>query len=281
VDFPENRVCHLHAYRHQLEDSFQETGKGYYLDMDLQPLSREHVLDFTIQQLHLESVSSRLSGLIHRKSEGNPLYIEELIRTLISHDLLEKNPVTGQHTVKPLSGKIQIPDTLRGLVASSVDRLDKEIKDVLKNASVIGRSFLYRLLKIIEGRSDLLDDHLSVLVNENLIKEKCADPELEYFFYHDLIKDAVYETILLKERKELHRKVAEAIEILFADQIDKFYSLLSYHFAKASEWNKARRYFALAGDQAGKIAGDSEALAHYKKAVTGGCTDCGGGERVM
>ena len=47
------------------------------------------------------------------------------------------------------------------------------------------------------------------------------------------------------------------------------------------EWNKARRYFALAGDQAGKIAGDSEALAHYKKAVTGGCTDCGGGERVM
>ncbi|MFN2358962.1 MAG: hypothetical protein ABR534_14620 [Desulfotignum sp.] len=59
-------------------------------------------------------------------------------------------------------------------MASSVDRLDKEIKDVLKNASVIGRSFLYRLLKIIEGRSDLLDDHLSVLVNENLVNEKCA-----------------------------------------------------------------------------------------------------------
>jgi predicted ATPase len=119
-----------------------------------------------------------------------------LIHTLISHDLLEKKPVTGQHTVKPLSGKIQIPDTLRGLVTSSVDRLDSQSKDVLKKASVIGRSFLYRLLKIIEGRSDLLDDHLSVLITENLIKEKCADPELEYYFYHDLIKDAVYETIL-------------------------------------------------------------------------------------
>jgi predicted ATPase len=72
------------------------------------------------------------------------------------------------------------------------------------------------------------------------------------------VKDAVYETILLKKREDLHRKVAEAIEILFKDRVEKFYSLLSYHFAKASEWNRARRYFALAGDQANKIAGDSE-----------------------
>jgi predicted ATPase len=152
----------------------------------------QDVVDFTRQQLHLEAISSQLTGLIHRKSEGNPLYMEALIRTLISRDLVEKNPVTGQHTLKPLSGKIQIPDTLRGLVASSVDRLDKEIKDVLKKASVIGRSFLYRLLKSIEDKGDVLDTHLSVLINENLIREKTIDPELEYYFYHDLIKDAVY-----------------------------------------------------------------------------------------
>ncbi len=253
---------------YHLKNMFNETFSRCYLHIALQPLSKKNVLDFTRQQLNHESVSSQLIGLIHRKSEGNPLYMEELLRTLISQDLLEKNPVTGQYTLKPVSGKIQIPDTLRGLVTSSVDKLDKQIVEVLKKASIIGRSFFYRLLKSIENQSDVLDSHLSVLINENLIKEKTANPELEYYFYHDLIKDAVYDTILLKERKELHKKVAEAIETLFKDQIEKFYSLLSYHFAKASEWNSARRYFALAGDQANKIAGDSEALAHYKKALS-------------
>jgi class 3 adenylate cyclase/tetratricopeptide (TPR) repeat protein len=252
----------------RVENSFDVSLQRVYTRIDLKALPKEDITEIAVRQLGLTSISSQLSGLIHRKSEGNPLYLEELIRMLTDNDLLEKNLATGQYTIRPLSGKIQIPDTLRGLVSSSVDNLDKNIKEVLKTASVIGRSFLYRLLKSIEGQGDVLDVHLSVLINQNLIKEKEVHPELEYYFYHDLIKDAVYETILLKERKELHLKIAETIELLFEDQIEKFYSLLSYHYSKASEWNKASRYFRLAGDQANQIAGDSEALAHYKKAIS-------------
>jgi class 3 adenylate cyclase/tetratricopeptide (TPR) repeat protein len=252
----------------KIERNFNATLKNFYTRINLHPLGETDVIDMAVKKLGIGSISSQLCGLIQRKCEGNPLYIEELIRTITTNDLLEKNITTGQYTLKPLSGKIQIPDSLRGLVSASVDKLDKNIKEVLKTASAIGRSFLYRLLKGIESQSDVLDVHLSVLVNQNLIREKTLNPELEYYFYHDLIKDAVYESILLQERKELHLKIAETIELLFKDQIEKFFSLLSYHYAKASEWNKASLYFRLAGDQANRIAGDSEALAHYKKAIS-------------
>jgi tetratricopeptide (TPR) repeat protein len=167
-----------------------------------------------------------------------------------------------------LSGKVAIPDTLRGMVASSIDRLDEDMKELLKTASVIGRNFFYRLLEAIEDSGENLDNNLSMLMVENLIREKTDNPELEYFFYHDLIRDAAYETILLKHREKLHRKVGEAIENIFHDQIEKFYGLLSYHFAKAAQWNKAQKYLIKAGDQANRIASDSEALSHYKKAMS-------------
>jgi tetratricopeptide (TPR) repeat protein len=146
--------------------------------------------------------------------------------------------------------------------------LDKDIKDLLRVASVIGRNFLYSLLEAIEDSSKSLDNNLSILIGENLIREKTENPELAYFFYHDLIRDAAYETILLKNREQLHRRVGEAIESIFYDQIERFYGLLSYHFAKASQWNKAQKYLIKAGDQANRIAGDSEALSYYKKAMS-------------
>jgi class 3 adenylate cyclase/tetratricopeptide (TPR) repeat protein len=245
----------------------QKEYSGHYSEIILEPLSRETILELAGKKLNFEPISSELSGLIHRKCEGNPLYLEELFRTLNHGNLIEKNEATGQYTITPLAGKVPIPDTLRGIVESSIDRLDEDIKDLLKSASVIGRNFFYRLLEAVEKSNEHLDSELSVLVRENLIKKNTQNPEPEYFFYHDLIRDAAYETILLTHREKLHRKVGEAIENIFNDQIEKFYGLLSYHFAKASQWGKAQKYLVKAGDQASRIAGDSEALAYYKKAL--------------
>jgi class 3 adenylate cyclase/tetratricopeptide (TPR) repeat protein len=239
-----------------------------YTEIFLNPLSKEEILDLACKNLNIDPMSSQLSGLINRKCEGNPLYLEELIRTLIHNDLVVKSETTGQYTLKPLSGKVSIPDTLRGIVESSIDRLDEDMKDLLRIASVIGRNFLYRLLEAIGDSSKNLDNNLSILIGENLISQKVEKPELEYYFYHDLIRDAAYDTILLKHREKLHRSVGEAIESIFHDQIERFYGLLSYHFAKASQWNKAQKYLIKAGDQANRIAGDSEALSHYKKAMS-------------
>ncbi|MCK5165073.1 MAG: AAA family ATPase [Desulfobacula sp.] len=240
----------------------------YHTEISLNPLSKENILDLASKNLNLDPISSQLRGLIHRKCEGNPLYLEALLWTLNHNDLIIKNETTGQYTIKPLSGKVPIPDTLRGIVASTIDRLDEDMKGLLRIASVIGRNFLYRLLEAIGDTSKSLDNNLSILIGENLIKKKVENPELEYYFYHDLIRDVAYDTILLQHREKLHRSVGEAIESVFSDQIERFYGLLSYHFAKAAQWNKAQKYLIKAGDQANRIAGDSEALSHYKKAMS-------------
>ncbi len=242
--------------------------KTCYSEILLPPLKKEDILKIAGKTIGTDRLSSHLRGLIHRKCEGNPFYLEELLRSLDSGALIQKNEATGQYTVNPEAGKIPIPDTLRGLVESNIDRLDEETKDLLKIASVIGRNFLYRLLAAVEDKSIQLDKKLTGLIRENLIEKRIDSPDPEYFFYHDIIRDAAYDTILLTRREHLHRKVGEAIEILFYDQLERFYGLLSYHFAKAAQWNKARNYLVKAGDQASRIAGDSEALSHYKKAMS-------------
>lgn len=233
----------------------------------LTPLSEQKILELVGQKLDSGSISSQLSALILRKCEGNPLFLEELCRTLEQGNLIIKDDITGQITIKPHTGKIPIPDTLRGIIESSIDRLDSDMKDVLKAASVIGRNFLYCLLKEIEDSKKNLDSELAALIRENFIKQKEQNHDPEYSFYHDLIRDAAYETILISHREKLHQKVGEAIESIFSGQLEKFYGLLSYHFAKGSQWDKARQYLIKAGDQASRIAGDSEALACYKKAL--------------
>lgn len=237
-------------------------------ELHLKSLSNDVLLNLAQKQLSINEMSSDLRGLILRKCEGNPLYLNELLLNLTRNNLIAENEVTGQLSLKPIAGRVMIPDSLRGIISASIDNLEDETKEVLKIASVIGRDFIYRLLEAIEkSKNDLITD-LKTLVNENLIFIKSKSNELEYSFYHDLIRDAAYETILLKHRKKLHGKVAETIESLFHDQLDRFYGLLSYHFAKASKWEKARYYFLKAGDQANKIASDTQALSYYKKAMS-------------
>ena len=239
----------------------------YLTEISLYPLSNEETIELISRMLDLKEISPQMRDLVLRKCEGNPLFLEELIRTLVNLGTVHQNKRSGKWRINQIEGEIHIPDTLQGLIVSSIDRMDRDIKELLNVASVIGRTFLYRLLKAIEESRVELDKHLSVLQKEDLIREKTRIPELEYIFKHDLIKDAAYESILLQQRRKLHQKVGEAIEKIFEDHLDNFYGLLAYHYAQAENWGKAQDYLFKAGDQAEKVAADSEALAHYKKAV--------------
>ena len=133
---------------------------------------------------------------------------------------------------------------------------------------MIGRSFLYRVLRSVLETDPELDERLVELQAVELIREKERLPELEYIFKHALAQDATYGTILLKRRRELHAQVGKSIETLFADRLEEFYSLLAYHYAQAEAWEQAQDYLLKAGDQSGRIAAGAEALAHYQQAMT-------------
>ena len=123
------------------------------------------------------------------------------------------------------------------------------------------------MLAAISEAERELDEDLAALEARELVLEQARDPELEYIFKHALVQEATYESILLQRRRELHREVAAAIEALFAERLEDFFGLLAYHYTKAEDWEKAQEYLFKAGDQAGSIAADDEALDHYEQAL--------------
>lgn len=217
--------------------------------------------------LKSDGIAPSLRDTIVRKAEGNPFFLEQIVRTLIDRNLLTRDG--SADSWRPVSSleAITIPDTVHGLIMARVDGLDDGVKRVLRTASIIGRSFAYRLIRELEQRDPRLDEHLQELQQIALIREKHGIPEPEYTFKHALVQEATYESILIQKRKELHGRVGRAMETLFADRIEDFYSIIAYHFAQAEQWDKAKDYLIHAGDQAGRIAADAEALSHYRRAL--------------
>jgi class 3 adenylate cyclase/tetratricopeptide (TPR) repeat protein len=214
-----------------------------------------------------DQMPPQLKALILEKSDGNPFFIEEVLRSMIATRTLTWDPAAATWRVTREVDRISIPDTLHGVIMARVDRLDDDVKDVLKVASVIGRSFLYRVLRAVSAAARNLDGQLAELQQLELVREKRRVPELEYFFKHALVQEATYESILLERRRALHRQIATCIEQLWGDRVEAAYGLLAYHHAQAEDWEKAQSYLFKAADQAGGIAADAEALALYRDAL--------------
>jgi tetratricopeptide (TPR) repeat protein len=153
------------------------------------------------------------------------------------------------------------------VILSRLDQLTEDAKWVLRTASVIGRSFLYRLLAVLVEDDEYLDRQLKALQKSEFIHVKQKLPELEYIFKHALAQETIYESILLEKRRELHSQVGRTIERLFSKRLEEFYGLVAYHFARAELWEKAQDYLLKAGDQAVALAADAEALAYYRLAL--------------
>ncbi|MGB8645214.1 MAG: adenylate/guanylate cyclase domain-containing protein [Anaerolineae bacterium] len=238
-----------------------------YTEIRLQPLSPAESNRLVHNLLAMDALPAAAQALILRKAEGNPFYVEEVIRTLIAMGAIVRDSATGRWAVMEAIDQVTIPDTLQGIIMARIDRMDEEVKQVLRMASVIGRSFLYSILCELARADRALDQHLTDLQQAELIREKSRVPELEYIFKHALTQEATYQSILMQRRRELHAQVGAGIERLFAGRLEGFYGILAYHYARAEVWDKAQEYLFKAGDQAGQLAADAEALANYQQAL--------------
>ena len=239
-----------------------------YTEIFLEPLSPVESTQLVHNLLKMDDLPARLRDGILQKAEGNPFFLEEVVRELIDLGALMRDKATSRWRVTIGVERVNIPDTLQGVIMARIDRMEEEVKQVLKLAAVIGRIFFYRVLQNVAEPGQELDRHLAALQDLEIIREKGRAPELEYIFKHALVQEATYESILLQRRRDLHRRVGECMETLFAERLDEFYGLLAYHYTRAEEWEKAQDYLFKAGDQAGKIAADAEALEHYRLALT-------------
>ena len=132
-----------------------------------------------------------------------------------------------------------IPSTINDVLMARIDRLEDKTRELVKVASVIGRSFFDRVIKDVASSIEDVDNRLAYLKDVQLIRETMRMEELEYLFKHALAQEAAYESTLLQQRKAVHLKVAQSIEKLFRERLPEFYGMLAYHYSKAEDPEKA------------------------------------------
>jgi class 3 adenylate cyclase len=210
--------------------------------------------------------------LIMRKAEGNPFFIEETVRTLLDAGVLERD--SGKlHWVastefNQVTSLLALPGSVQALLTARIDQLDLSVRHTMQLAAVIGRFFHLSVLELIAEKPRLeIEEHLTRLSQFDLVRPIGTGHDSEYAFRHMLIRDAAYETILIRQRRRYHRQVGEAIEKLFPDRLADEATRLAFHFKEGRDWAKAVHYFALAGEVAARLFANTEAIEYYNEAL--------------
>jgi len=247
------------GYAHSLGE------RTYYSRLALGHLPPEESAAMAERVLQVATLPRQLQQLITSKAEGNPFYIEEVTKSLVESGVLRKT--NGGYSVERALEQIRVPDTIQEVILSRIDRLERQAKEAIQLASVIGREFTVRLLNRISHVEAKMDELLAELKSLDLIYEKAYFPELSYMFKHALTHDVAYSTLLVERRKALHRIVAAAIEELYADRLPEHYEALARHYSEGQEWDKALDYLAKAGEKAAAAYANQDALDYYAQAL--------------
>jgi class 3 adenylate cyclase len=235
------------------------------VEIVLQPLDVQSSETLINNMLSIKGLHHGVKTRIIERAGGNPFFIEEVVRGLIDEGAVVVKD--GGFEVTERIHSVVIPPTINDVLMARIDRLDEDSRNVVKVASVIGRSFFYRILADVVSRAEGLDGKLEYLKQIQLIRERIQMNELEYLFKHALAQEAAYESTLLQQRKQLHLKVAEAIERLFSERLHEFYGILAMHYSRADNLEKAEEYIVKAGEEALRSSASSEAITYFLQAL--------------
>jgi len=247
-------------------ESLKRRSSTYSLNIKLSPLDEKNSNILINNMLNIKGFHRKTKDIIIQRSDGNPFYIEEVVRSFIDQGALVKRGRAFETTDKINS--IAVPLTINDVLMSRIDQLEEKTRDLMKVASVIGRNFFRRiLLEVAETVQEDIDDKIDHLKTIQFIREQKRMDEIEYLFKHALAQEATYESILLKKRKNIHIKVAQSIESIFKERIHEFYGMLAFHYSNAGVEEKSEEYLIKAGEEALKSSASSEALNYYKDAL--------------
>jgi len=235
-----------------------------YHEINLKDLSRTESQEMVQSLLRTDRIPSDLQRFIREKVEGNPFYLEEAVNSLIESDFLARDD--GGWRITQQISEANISSTIQGVISARVDRLAIESKRILQEASVIGRSFYFEILKRITELKQSIDQSLSGLERLDLIKTKAIQPDLEYIFKHALTQEVVYNGLLKKERREIHEQIGLVMEQLFQERLPEFYETLAFHFKQGRSFHKAIDYLMKSGEKSIKRYAVEESNRYYEEA---------------
>jgi serine/threonine protein kinase len=267
-----NRILFINVFR----PNYQETGErildtikdrygNYHSEIYLESLD-EHQSEILVNNLlKVKGLPSKIKALITKRTEGNPFFIEEVIRSFIDEDVVEFED--GSFRVTEKLDSVVIPETINELLMARIDKLDETTRSLVKVASIIGRNFFYKILFEVAKGIEEIDERLAYLKEVQLILERRRMEEVEYLFKHALVQQAAYESILIKQRKVLHLKVAQAIEMVFKERLQEFLGTLALHYCLGEDLDQAENYLIRAGEKSLSSSASSEALYYYQEAL--------------
>jgi class 3 adenylate cyclase/tetratricopeptide (TPR) repeat protein len=233
-----------------------------YREISLSPLDQDSGTSLAFNLLNVPGIGQGFKDMLLAKSGGNPFYLEEIIRSLIDSGVLAYRQGVWRLT-KDVSS-INVPDTVQMVIAARLDRLERELRDILQTASVLGRSFHVRLLEALSGLDDMmLTLYLATLEEFDFIAETQKGPEPEYSFRHPLSQEVAYQALLKKRRRELHRLAGQAIERTYASRLEDFAEILAHHYANSDDEAKAIEWLGRAGRKTRDRFANQEAIFFF------------------
>jgi class 3 adenylate cyclase/tetratricopeptide (TPR) repeat protein len=247
------------------EYTHQWGSKTYYTQLRLDPLAKESADAMLSAIVGNDASLVPLKRLIAEKTEGNPLFMEEIVLSLFEDGALARNGEVK--LAKPLAS-LRIPPTVQGILASRIDRLPPDEKDLLQTVAVIGTEFKLGVVRAISGKPD---DELNRMLNDlqlaEFIYEQPAADDIEYTFKHALTHDVAYRSVLTERRRLLHERTAQTIEHLFAERLEDYLTELAYHFDNGGNAAKAVEYLGRSGQRAAEQGAHSDAIGCFTRAL--------------
>ncbi|MGE3909021.1 MAG: BREX system ATP-binding domain-containing protein [Chloroflexota bacterium] len=249
----------------QLKEQAARAYPHRYAELTLGPLSDQAARQLMCGLLSCAETPAHIEALVMERTDGNPFFIEEVLRTLIDSGTLRRD---GDRWVADQDVyALQVPHTLMATVLARIDRLPPGVRRTLQIAAMIGREVPERVLRrVIDGGPEL-DRHLREALRAGLLREEAVIPERRYAFTQALIHEAAAGSLLVRRRREIHVQIGWALEEIYGDNLEEQYGELARHFWEGESWERAFRYSRLAAEQAAAAYANDEAVAAFTIAL--------------
>jgi class 3 adenylate cyclase len=249
------------------EYSHKWNSKTYYTQLRLDPLGKESADEMLTALLGDGKDLLPLRRLVIERTEGNPFFMEEIVQVLLDEGALVRDEAAALGLTKPLDA-LKIPPTVQGILAARIDRLPTDAKELLQTLAVTGREFPLSLIHAVVAKSD---EELNRLLNDlqlgEFIYEQPATGGIEYIFKHALTQEVSYNSVLVERRRQLHERIAAALETLYASSVEEHLAELAHHYGRSANLDKAVKYLMRAGQQALNRSAFAEAQAQLQQGL--------------
>jgi TOMM system kinase/cyclase fusion protein len=260
---PENRILALMTFRLEFQSSW--ANQANISQIALHKLDRPEIRRLTKLVAGGRELPAEIVQEIETKTDGIPLFIEEMTKMFLNSKQLKKRKDRYELT-KPFS-QLTVPETLQNMLMARLDQLTP-VKEVAQLGAAIGREFSYPLIQSVSELSDaVLQQKLNRLVKAEILEKRGVLPKSTFLFKHALMHDAAYHSLLKSKRLKYHQQIAQMLIDRFPETADNQPELLAYHFTEAGRDNQAIPYWIKAGERAMQNSAYLETINHLNKGL--------------